>query len=284
MNYRHIYHAGNFADVFKHIVLANLLQSFHQKDKPFCFMDTHAGAGRYDLHAKEAQKTHESAHGIEQLIKIKEIPHAIVQTYLNIVTAINRNESDKKLRYYPGSPYIAHYFLRLQDKMILTELHREDAFLLKQAFNLDKQVAVHQQDGYLALKAFLPPKEKRGLVLIDPPFEQTNELEKIYQGLEIALKRWSNGIYAIWYPIKEKNVMTQLYHHLKKLNQKEILQIELSIYPEDSPISLNGSGMAIINPPWQLKTELEPVLSWLWQVLSPEKLGGYRIKQHLPDR
>jgi 23S rRNA (adenine2030-N6)-methyltransferase len=270
MNYRHIYHAGNFADVFKHVVLVALLQALQRKDAAFCYLDTHAGLGRYDLKSREAQKTKEFVLGIEQIIKQSAIPIAEVKTYLNAVKSLGPH-------FYPGSPRIARYLLRPQDRIILSELHTEDAAQLKREFLRDKQVAVHQQDGYLALKAFLPPKEKRGLVLLDPGYEQTNEIQQIYQGLKEALKRWETGVYAIWYPLKDKNFAQNLRNKLVQLGTKEILFTELSIYPEDSPISLNGSGMAILNPPWQLKTRLKIILPWLWQALSPNKQGCYRI-------
>lgn len=280
MNYRHIYHAGNFADVFKHIVLVTLLRALQIKEKGFCYIDTHSGIGRYDLHSIESQKTQEFSTGIQQLLTQKttapgEIPDE-VQAYLNAVNSINARESLAP-RFYPGSPLIARYFLRPQDKMILTELHPHDYALLKNEFFKDPQVVVQQQNGYLALKAYLPPRERRGLVFIDPPFEQDDEIYQIYAALQEALKRWATGIYAIWYPLKKKHLTLALYQQLKKLNAKEILIAELSLYAESSEISFNGCGMAIINPPWQLDTQLQFLTAWLWKTLSAEKKGGFRV-------
>lgn len=282
MNYRHIYHAGSFADVFKHLVLVGLLQALHHKEKPFCYIDTHAGIGRYDLSSPAAQKTQEYSSGIAKITQQPVIASPMLQAYLAAVSAVNDSSAQLPPRFYPGSPRIARHLLRPQDRMILSELHGDDIALLKQEFHGDKQVAVHQQDGYLALKAFLPPKEKRGLVLIDPPFEQSNELERICTALKSALKHWDTGIYAIWYPIKEKNFTQKLHQQLQLLPCKDILFVELSIYPEDAPISLNGSGMAILNPPWQFDTQLKSVIPWLWQVLSPEKRGCFRIEYGVP--
>lgn len=287
MNYRHIYHAGNFADVVKHIILVTLLQALQQKDKGFCYLDTHAGVGRYDLIGIEAQKTGEFNSGIARLYAQQLLnPPAAVQAYLNAISVLNPNNASTDTlqirptlpRFYPGSPQIALPFLRPQDRMILSELHPQDAQQLKQEFVANTQVAVHQQDGYLALKAFLPPNERRGLVLIDPPYEQGDESVRIIAALQAALKRWETGIYAVWYPLKEKRFEQNFRQQLKSLNAKALLFAELSIYPEDSPLGLNGSGMAILNPPWQLDTQLNLLLPWLWQVLSPEKMGGYRLE------
>jgi 23S rRNA (adenine2030-N6)-methyltransferase len=289
MNYRHIYHAGNFADVFKHCVLIALLQALQRKEKGFCYLDTHAGSGRYDLRAAEAQKTGEFSAGIERILrqKIAGAVPAEISAYLAAIKSINSNphlEQNKNPAeifpsIYPGSPLIARHFLRPQDRMILAELHPHDAALLKKEFRNDKQTAAHQQDGYLALKAFVPPAEKRGLALIDPPYEQENESERIYAALQLALKHWATGIYAVWYPIKEQRLAHALQQQLTSLPAKEILYAELSIYPEDTPLGLNGSGLAIINPPWQIEARLHQLLPWLWQALSPQKTGGFRISK-----
>lgn len=274
MNYRHIYHAGNFADVFKHVVLIALLESLLRKDKPYCYLETHAGVGRYNLTTKEALKTKEFVSGIKQILKTDKRLPLEVQTYLDIIKKLN---PENPLHYYPGSPLIAYNFLRADDRMVLAELHPEDASTLKQEFFGNKNVAVHQTDGYQTLKAFLPPKENRGLVFIDPPYEDSKEIERMGQALQNAIKHWRNGMYAIWYPIKEKRLIFNLKEQLKKLPVQEILLADLSIHPEDSAFGLNGSGMAIINPPWQLDARLNELLPWLWQVLSPEKAGKFQV-------
>lgn len=263
MNYRHIYHAGNFADVFKHIILICLLESLKKKDTAFCYLDTHAGIGTYDLQQVEAQKTQEYHLGIEKILQQAVIPYSEIQTYIDIVKSFNTGEA---LRYYPGSPCIARDLLRPQDRMIICELHPDDFFLLKQEFRHDPQVAVHHQDAYLAMKAFLPPQEKRGLVLIDPPYEKTNELDQIIKSMELALKRWAGGIYAIWYPIKDKVFHERLQKKLRELTDKEILFTEFSI-PAVDPLhmTLSSNGVAIINPPWLLDQKIATITAWLDQ-------------------
>lgn len=274
MNYRHIYHAGSFSDVFKHIVLIALTQALLRKEKPFCYLDTHAGIGCYDLFAQEAQKSQEFQNGVLRLLKPTEKP-ALVEDYLAIVKSFNPDSS--KLQYYPGSPRVVRSLLRPSDRMVLSELHSQDFEKLRQEFFRDSQVAVHHQDAYQALKAFLPPLERRGLVLIDPPYEQPDEFKQVMHGLKNALLRWETGIYAIWYPIKDKYAREQFHRALKKCSSEKILIAELNVYPTDAMLRLNGSGMAIINPPWQLDKALEAVMPWLWSALSPNNQGGYEI-------
>lgn len=276
MNYRHIYHAGNFCDVFKHVVLVGLIQALLRKDKPFCYIDTHAGTGFYDFFSSEAQKSQEFQEGILPVLKQQTNRPALVEDYLSIVKSFNSNPT--KLQYYPGSPCIAHSLLRENDRMVLTELHTSDYEKLKQQFLRDKQVGVHHHDAYQALKAFLPPLERRGLVLMDPSFEQPDEFKQVIHTLKQAFMRWSTGIYAIWYPVKNQHARKQFLNALRKSTAEEILLVELNIYPTDVSDRLNGSGMAIINPPWQLDKTLKAVLPWLWSVLSPKQLGGYEVK------
>lgn len=269
MNYEHCYHAGSFADVVKHATLVALLQALLRKEKPFCYLDTHAGAGRYNLQSPEAQKTREYESGIGRVWQQEHYPPEIAD-YLSAVKIVAPD--------YPGSPRIARYFLRESDRMILSELHPETLSSLKREFRHDSQVAIHHLDGYQALKAFLPPKERRGLILIDPPYEESDEIEHLSAALAIALQRFATGIYAIWYPLKNNALVEQLHALLKTHANKPILITELSIYPEDIAISLYGTGMAIINPPWQLDATLRTLFSWLWQTLSPKQLGSHRIK------
>ncbi len=279
MNYRHGYHAGSFTDVFKHTILVSLIKSLLQKNTAICYLDTHAGAGYYDLFAEAAQKSQEFESGIAKVFHEKN-PPALINHYLHCVQRINTRfsgSSISSLRYYPGSPSIMRYFLRAQDRMVLTELHPQEYQLLKRSFAGNKQVSVHLLDGYQSLKAFLPPKERRGLILIDPPYERPNELAYIISMLPIALKRFSSGIYAIWYPIKDRLSVDHFHLSLKKVIQQPILITELSIYPENSPLHLNGSGMAIINPPWQLDKQILEYLPWLWKNLSIQHQGRYQI-------
>lgn len=277
MNYRHGYHAGNFADVVKHVILIALLKSLGRKDTPFCYIDTHAGTGYYDLFSKEAEKTKEYVGGIEKIIQ-QDHPPALVKAYLDCVHQINNQLTDAKfasLRYYPGSPMIARHFCRPLDRVVACELHPEEYQSLRNTFAGDKQVAVHHLDGFLGLKAFLPPKERRGLVLIDPPYEDPDEFTHIVHSLGTALKRWEQGIYAIWYPIKEKSHLNRFYSAIKAQFNQPALAVELTIYP-DLPNHLNGCGLLILNPPWQFDETLNSLLPWLWKALTINKQGGYQ--------
>lgn len=276
MNYRHAYHAGNFADVFKHVLLILVIDTLLAKEKPFCYLDTHAGIGRYNLKSDEAQKTKEFEVGIAQIMKQTTQKPQVIEQYLQIVQSLN---PDGDLKYYPGSPRIARALLRPNDKMILTELHPIDFKLLKEEFKNDKQVAVHLLDGYLGLKAFLPPEPRRGLVLIDPPFEASNEFSIIVQSLMMAIKRWREGIYLVWYPIKDRDHINSFEQLLRRELNTDILLCELNLYPDDSPLALNGSGMAIINPPWKFKEKASDIIPWLLKSLDKQNRGHYRIAQ-----
>jgi len=276
MNYRHTYHAGNFADVFKHIILVALTQSLTQKETGFCYLDTHAGIGQYDLLTGPAQKNKEFKNGILKVLTQPK-PPTLVQSYLECVQAMNPGTSDT-LHYYPGSPAIVRHFLRPQDRMVLCELHEDDWESLKNNFHHDKQIAVHHQDGYQGLKAFLPPKERRGFVLIDPPYEKPDEATTAVAGLCMALERWETGTYALWYPIKERRSIERFHRTLTQKISHPVLIVELSIYPDNVATHLNGNGIAIVNPPWQLEQTIKEALGWLWRALSPDQQGRYDIK------
>ncbi len=311
MNYRHLFHAGSFADVFKHIVLIALLQALSKKDKPFCYIDTHAGAGIYKLSLLENTENKEYLSGIEQVIQYynqntkdnldtqpSKTIHPLIEKYLEIIQSYNYPT------YYPGSPLIAktcldEYALRfksnennpdqnkveLQDHVILSELHPNEYQALKDIFRASRSpnISIHLQDGYLAMKAFLPPKERRGLILIDPPYEKSLEWQSILDTLAIGLQKFNSGIYAIWYPIKDKKTVLQFKHDLKNLLNKnhipseKALVAELSIYPEDAEFRLIGSGMIIINPPWKIQEELESVSKQLLKILDKEGRGRITI-------
>ena len=278
LSYRHAYHAGNFADVHKHMVLSLLVQSLLHKESPFCYVDSHAGAGRYDLHAPEAQKNTEHQQGIQRLCQQNEIPEAL-RPYLAAVQAVNRPENKSAPRYYPGSPYIVRHFLRPQDRMVLTELHPTEFQQLRQEFANDPQVAVHHLDGYQGLKAFLPPPERRGLVLIDPAFERRDESAHMVASVQIALKRWTHGLYALWLPITNRAAAADFYNRLEKIGLRKILISELCVRAPVTARQLNGSAMIIINPPWQLDKTLEGVLPWLNRMLAIDgEEGSHRVE------
>lgn len=277
MNYRHGFHAGNFADVFKHVSLITIILSLQKKETPFCYLDTHAGKGIYDLLSPEAQKSKEYLGGIEKIIAQNDPPH-LIKTYLQIVHHINSRYAGAKisaLNYYPGSPLIARELLRAGDRIIACELHAEEYGILRNIFTNDKQVAVHHSDGFLGLKAFLPPPEKRGFILIDPPYENPDEFTRIAQHMPLALKRFSNGVFAIWYPIKDHYALERFYRTLKTNLSQNIFVVELTIHP-DLPNHLNGSGLVIINPPWQFENTINQLLPWLWKALTINNQGGFR--------
>lgn len=256
MNYRHLFHAGNFADVFKHVVLTHLLRAFHKKDTPFCYLDTHAGAGRYDLVAAEAQKSHEYRDGIARLWEAQSLPPALAD-YVEAVRALN---PDGRLRFYPGSPRIARGLLRAQDRMLLCEQQAEQCERLKQEFARDAQVAAHQRDGYEAMKALLPPKERRGLVLIDPPYEQPDEYDRARRTLDAVHERWPTGTYALWYPIKDRAPVLRLHAALQASAWPKVLKLELMLFAEDTTFRLNGCGLVVLNPPWGFDDEMTALL------------------------
>lgn len=277
MNYRHAYHAGNFADVFKHVVLVQLLKALHRKDKPFAYLETHAGVGRYDLQAPEPLKLGEFRDGIGRLWQ--DAPPEL-SDYLALVRA---NNPDGALRYYPGSPRIARALLRSQDRMRLAEQAPEACTDLKAEFARDKQVHVHCGDGYAALKGWLPPAERRGLLLIDPAYEQPEEWNHLQVALDLVAGRWAEGTCAIWYPLKAATALERFKEAVAFGGLRKLLVAELAVWPLDTPFRLNGCGMLIYNPPWQLDVELERTLSPLAQILQQGSAGGARVEWLVPE-
>jgi len=273
VNYRHIYHAGNFADVFKHVVLLMLLEQFQRKETPYCYVDTHAGAGLYDLASEQALKTNEAAEGILRLLKASDMPEPVA-AYCRAVQALNERQGAAAdvLHWYPGSPWLARFAARPQDRLALCELHPETHAALKENFRRDRQVQIQLLDAYTAMRALLPPKERRGMVLIDPPFERTDEFAAIVTALTQAVKRWQGGTYAIWYPIKQREPVKKFYSRLKNSGIRNIFVQEFIIHPELTAERLNGCGMVIVNPPWQLPAQLATAIPWLIHALAPD--GG----------
>ncbi|MDB6096223.1 MAG: hypothetical protein JWM09_501 [Francisellaceae bacterium] len=279
MNYKHHFHAGNFADVFKHLILIALLKNLRLKEKPFFYLDTHAGAGTYRLNKEIIEKTNEAHSGIFKLLNTKNINASpLLIEYLDIIKSYNTELSFENLL-YPGSPAIGLKFIRSQDKMILIELNKEVQIKLKTNLTsyktLNTLMEFHHQDAYLSLKALLPQPIKRGIILIDPPYEEANELKNIIAYLTEALNRFALGIYTIWYPIKDRQAINQFYRNLEnKLSTYARLIIEFGI---DEPLNfkLNACGILIINPPWQLQTLLEPSLKILVKILGQSKSPFY---------
>jgi 23S rRNA (adenine2030-N6)-methyltransferase len=272
MNYRHAYHAGNHADVLKHAVLCRLLDLMARKDKPFAYLDSHAGVGLYDLAGEQAGKTGEWREGIARLWARDDLP-ALLQGYLQTVAALN---PDGALRYYPGSPEIARRLTRLQDRVLLNEKHPEDGQLLKDNMAGDRRVTVHLGEGWHLAKALLPVAEKRAILLIDPPFEQADELERCVESLRTAIARMRQAVVAIWYPIKDQRQLKRFYQELAQSGAPKLLRAELWVHPTDNPAGLNGSGLVIANPPWPLEDELRELLPWLAAQLAQSQ-GGWRL-------
>lgn len=261
MNYRHIYHAGNFADVFKHIVLILTADYLHKKEKPFFALDTHAGLGKYDLYSEQASKTGEAAQGVAKLYATdhRELP-AIIRRYFSFFPRYNR---DKDLRTYPGSPLILRDTLREQDRMVANELHPDDYKALRNTLGGDKRIKVTQEDAYLTLKAYLPPPERRGLVLVDPPFEVTNEFELMAKGLAEAHKRWATGVYVLWYPIKDRSVVDAFHQSVKDLGIPDCKALDFILGEPEKEGGLFGCGLLTVNAPWTLTDDLNRVMPWL---------------------
>ncbi|WP_337266523.1 23S rRNA (adenine(2030)-N(6))-methyltransferase RlmJ [Oryzifoliimicrobium ureilyticus] len=275
MNYRHIYHAGNFADVLKHAVMARLISYMQKKDAAFRVLDTHAGIGLYDLSSEEAQKTGEWREGIGKLLAA-EIPaeaQALLQPYLTAVQALNPGGG---MRFYPGSPKLTRQLMRPQDRLSAMELHPEDHARLARLFEGDHHVRVTHLDGWLALGAHLPPKERRGLVLVDPPFEEAGEYERMADGVSKAYRRFSGGTYCLWYPIKKSAPLNEFYEALQALDIPKMLCAELIIKSDRGEAGLIGSGLIIVNPPFTLKEELHVLLPVLREVLAQDRFGSQR--------
>lgn len=258
MNYRHAFHAGNFADVVKHVVLSLILRHLCQKEAPFAALDTHAGIGRYDFWTLAPTKTDEYKNGIGRIWD-DAAPPALMAPYLALIRQMN----GAHLRHYPGSPWLIRQLMRPQDRLVLAEKHPEDAESLKTLFHGDKQVAVHQTDGWQALKAFLPPKEKRGLVLIDPAFEELGEYERLGKALIAAHERWPQGILVGWHPIKDQETVAMLHAQLSAARIPGILSLSHLVRAPLDAKMLNGSGLIILNPPYKLDEHLASLLPWL---------------------
>lgn len=269
MNYRHAFHAGNHADVLKHVVLLALCDSLIAKPAAAFVLDTHAGRGLYKLDGEAASKTNEARDGIARLVA--EAPrHPAIQRYLAAVKACRQQHGAHA---YPGSPWLLAHALREQDRIAACELHPEEAHVLADTFAGDPRMAVQARDGYAAIKALLPPKHgaikfARGLVLIDPPYEaQVDEFDTALAAIREALARWPQGMIALWYPIKQRRVLRQFYRKAAGLDAKSTLLLELLVRPDDSPLRMNGSGMLLLNAPWQFDTAMRPALQALQQAL-----------------
>ena len=255
MNYRHIYHAGNFADVVKHVALMLVAEYMGEKDKPFFALDTHAGIGLYDLESEQARKTAEADDGIARLWDAPDLPPALAR-YVGLVRDLNMGT----LRYYPGSPLIVQGLLRDGDTLVANELHPEDVETLTRNLGRDKRVRVENRDGYESWRALLPPPQRRGFVIVDPPFEVRDEFKLLVRGLADAHARWAGGTALLWYPIKDPAHVAAFHDELRMRGIPDMLALDFYRRKPDDVTKLNGSGLVFVNPPWTLRRALEEVL------------------------
>lgn len=297
MNYHHAFHAGNFADIFKHIILTLCLEKFHEKPAPFFILDTHAGIGKYDLFDEKSLRTFESDEGIKKILQQEGFREILPERYLTILAKVNRceiSELPEKLKFYAGSPLIIKDYLRARDHAIFAELNREDFASLRRHFAGNPKFTLQNQDGFHLLKSKLPPLEKRGLIIIDPAFEKDQskvsvDYEKIIEGLKDAHKRFAHGVYLIWYPIikSDEVVLKKFYHEMSELKFEKILHTTFDIgsglapqvpNPSEKPRSpMTACGMFILNAPWQLDEKLKTILPQVLEVLKKSENAKFTI-------
>lgn len=277
LSYRHAFHAGNHADVLKHFVLVQLLEYFNQKDKPYWYIDTHAGAGCYALDEAFARKNAEFDEGVARLLGRKDVPSE-VKSYLKVVRDLNNNTG--KLRLYPGSPCCAAPLLRADDRMRLFELHPADCRLLRKTFEDEGSKAiVLEQDGFTGINAFLPPPTRRALVLIDPPYEVKTDYRTVVAMLRESLRRFPTGTYMVWYPKLHSMQSRELPEKLKRLPDTKWLHVSMDVHkPADDGFGMHGSGLFIINPPWTLPATLKKVMPWLVEVLGQDEGASFKLE------
>ncbi len=288
MNYRHHFHAGNFADVFKHALLVQLVRGLQRKEKGFLYLDTHAGRGRYDLsvagRGDSLARTPEHPDGIGRLWVRTGLPEALAE-YVSLVREFDQQAGNttEALHYYPGSPKLVAAIARSQDRLGLCEKHPEEFALLREEFVFGYRTSVHQIDGYTALRAMLPPLEKRALVLIDPPFEAADEFTCIVEGLREGLRRLPGGTFAVWYPLTERARVDAFFDALIALAPPPTFFAEVTIAGEDAPMKMKGCGLAVVNPPWQIDQAVAPLLPLLAELLAQAPGGGGRLRWLVPE-
>ena len=280
LSYRHSFHAGNHADVLKHIVLMLILENLSLKEKGFYYLDTHSGVGRYRLNSNESEKTGEYKEGIGRLWERTDLPEEVAR-YVDLIKKLNYG--GKELRYYAGSPMIAAQLLRSQDRALLTELHPSDFPLLRNNFKEFKNITTKSENGFQQLKATLPPKERRGLVLIDPPYELKEDYDLVVKAIEEGYKRFATGTYAIWYPVVLRQQTKRIFKGLEATGIRKILKIELAVRPDSDQRGMTASGMVVINPPWQLEQQMKSILPYWTQTLIPEGTGSWTVEWIVPE-
>jgi 23S rRNA (adenine2030-N6)-methyltransferase len=279
LSYRHAFHAGNHADVLKHYLLSLVLNYMNQKDKPYWYIDTHAGAGMYALSGEFAQKNAEFETGIARLMAAKNLPESL-ESYVEIIKSFNEN---KQLNLYSGSPKIAEAFLRKDDKLRLFELHPSDCKILLENFaGQGRQTKIELQDGFAGIKACLPPPTKCAVVLIDPPYELKEDYQRVVDCITDSLKRFATGTYIVWYPLLQRPEPQQMIEDLMHLNAPNWLHVSMSIHaPSSEGFGMHGSGLFIINPPYTLPKILEETMPVLTQLLALDETADYQITSQI---
>ena len=288
MNYRHHFHAGNFADVCKHAVLIQLVRGMQRKEKGFLFLDTHAGRGRYDLsvaaRGDSLERKPEHPDGIGRLWGRSGLPEALAE-YVALVREFDQQagNSSAEPHFYPGSPRLVQAIARPQDRLALCEKHLDEFGLLRDEFMFVSGSSVHQIDGYTALRAMLPPLEKRALVLIDPPFEEQDEFAQIIGGLRDGLRRLPGGTFAVWYPLTERARVDAFFDALVALNPPPTFFAEVMIADDNAAMKMKGCGLAVVNPPWQIDRAVAPLMPVLAELLAQAPGGGGRLRWLVPE-
>jgi 23S rRNA (adenine2030-N6)-methyltransferase len=290
MNYRHHFHAGNFADVMKHALLVHLVRALQKKPKAFLYLDTHAGRGRYDLELAATGDTlarkPEWPEGIGRVwpLGATDTPAPLTE-YLQLAREFDRDAGNLEPapRFYPGSPWIARGLMRPGDRLALCEKHPDECAALRADFGRSLGVSVHEMDGYVALRAMLPPPERRALVLIDPPYEAQDEFAQVVAALEDGLRRFPSGVFAVWYPLTGRARIDEFFGSLRDLRPPPTLACELAIVGEYAPIKMKGCGLVVINPPWQFEAVARETLMLLADKLAQGPGGGARVDWLVPE-
>lgn len=275
LSYRHAYHTGNYADVLKHTVLVHILAYLVKKPGPVSYLDTHAGAGVYSLRTAEAEKLMEHRSGVGLLWGRQDLPEPL-SLYLNAVKSCNTGEALKRC---PGSPWLAKHLLREQDRLQLCEMHPRDFPALEKMFKNDKRAYCYYEDGYKKSLALLPPKEKRGLVLIDPSYEIKEDYAKVVEQVKLLYKRFAVGVFALWYPVVDPVRVKKLEANIIRSGIRRIHLYEVSITDNHDEPGMTGAGMIVVNPPWQLDEKIEESLAYFAPLISKTGTAHYRIKE-----
>jgi 23S rRNA (adenine2030-N6)-methyltransferase len=277
LNYRHAFHAGNFADVHKHVTLLALLARLTTKPTPLMYLDTHAGRGWYDLQSPEATRGDEWRSGVARVMKATTTTEELARYRTAVRAGVEETSR------YPGSPLLASQALRDSDRIVLVEQQITEAQALERALRGRRGASVVCGDGYAALKTYLPPRENRGLVLIDPPYESEREYAQVAAALKFGLGRWPTGVYALWHPVKADRQAARLHDELRRSGLRKLMLLELCVRPADSPLGLNGSAMIIANPPWRLDEAMREAYAELQPLLDAERAGAVRVEWLVPE-